>query len=229
MQPSGQSVAWSGFDALTRVLSLARGLLTLVGLLAIIAAATPAPGDWMLRRAAGLGQIAAGAAGSISAVGEIQGEERGSLRERRAVTEFIARRYRIAEQAIASYVAAAYRAGAEHRVDPLLILAVAAVESRFNPVAESTLGARGLMQVIPRFHADKLAVHGGGEALLDPEVNIDVGAQILREYLRRFGETETALQVYAGAVEEPNLQYAGKVLAERSRIEQLLIRLRRGA
>src|SRR4029078_5054166 len=100
---------------------------------------------------------------------------------------------------------------------------------RYNPVAESHMGAKGLMQVIPKFHGDKLTEHGGESALLDPHTNIQVGAQILREYLRRFGETETALQMYAGAFDEPNSSYALKVLAERSRLEQMLPQLRRGA
>ena len=133
----------------------------------------------------------------------------------------------MAQDAIAGFVAAAYRAGTEWKVDPLLILAVMAVESRYNPVAESNMGAKGLMQVIPKFHADKIAEHGGESALLDPHVNIQVGAQILREYLRRFGETETALQMYAGAFDEPSSSYAFKVLAERARLEQMLKQLRR--
>jgi soluble lytic murein transglycosylase-like protein len=150
-------------------------------------------------------------------------------REQRAVTEFIAKRYRVAQDATAGFVAAAYQAGGEWKVDPLLILAVMAVESRYNPVAESNMGAKGLMQVIPKFHADKLVEHGGESALLDPQVNIQVGAQILREYLRRFGETETALQMYAGAFDEPSSAYAFKVLAERARLEQMLKQVRRTA
>jgi soluble lytic murein transglycosylase-like protein len=81
------------------------------------------------------------------------------------------------------------------------------------------------MQVIPKFHGEKLLEHGGEAALLDPQVNIQVGAQILREYLRRFGETETALQMYAGAFDEPTSGYAVKVLAERARLEQAVGRL----
>jgi soluble lytic murein transglycosylase-like protein len=88
------------------------------------------------------------------------------------------------------------------------------------------MGAKGLMQVIPKFHPEKLVEHGGESALLDPHVNIQVGAQILREYMRRFGETETALQMYAGAFDEPNSQYAFKVLAERARLELLLRQLK---
>ena len=146
--------------------------------------------------------------------------------EQRALTEFIAKRYRVAEQAITGIVSSAYRAGAEHRVDPLLILAVVAVESRFNPVAESVFGAKGLMQVLPKYHREKLSAHGGETALLEPDVNIRVGTQILREYLRRSGETEGALQMYLGGADEAASQYTGKVLAERDRLKQLADRTR---
>ncbi len=142
-------------------------------------------------------------------------------REQRLMTEYIAKRYRVSESAVSGYVAAAYRAGEQYSVDPLLILAVMAVESRYNPVAESGVGAKGLMQVMPKFHLEKLADHGGEEALLEPEVNIEVGARILREYQRRFHDTEAALQMYAGAFDEPTSQYANKVLAEKARLELL--------
>jgi soluble lytic murein transglycosylase-like protein len=102
-----------------------------------------------------------------------------------------------------------------------------AIESRYNPVAESTVGAKGLMQVIPRFHLEKLLDHGGEEALLNPEVNIHVGAQILREYYRRLGGLELALQQYAGAFDEPTLQYANKVFAEKARLDPVRLRARK--
>jgi soluble lytic murein transglycosylase-like protein len=159
---------------------------------------------------------------SAVVAGPIQSQAETALeREQRAVTEFIAKRYRVSDAAVASYVAAAYRAGEQYSVDPLLILAVMAIESRYNPVAESLVGAKGLMQVIPKYHLDKLVDHGGEPALLEPEVNILVGTQILREYQRRFRDTETALQAYAGAFDEPTSQYANKVFAERARLEIL--------
>jgi soluble lytic murein transglycosylase-like protein len=143
------------------------------------------------------------------------------------VSEFIAKRYRVAEDAAGEFVAIAYRAGEQHRVDPLLILAVMAIESRYNPVAESVMGARGLMQVIPRYHPEKLEPHGGEQALLEPEVNIVVGAQILREYTRRFGDLEAALQMYNGALDEPTSQYANKVFAEKARLDVLRVKARK--
>ena len=215
-----------------RLFSAARTALALVGLAVVLALGLPAPRDFLMRQLAFWTDAwdAQDSAVTGMTAGMIQpGTGSASLREQRAVAEFISKRYRVAQDAISGFVAAAYRAGGESKVDPLLILAVMAVESRYNPVAESNMGAKGLMQVIPRFHGDKLIEHGGESALLDPQVNIQVGAQILREYLRRFGETETALQMYAGAFDEPSSTYAFKVLAERSRLEQMLKQLRRTA
>jgi soluble lytic murein transglycosylase-like protein len=163
------------------------------------------------------------------AAGQIQGGdvETPLEREQRAVTEYIAKRYRVSDAAVAGFVSAAYRAGSQYSVDPLLVLAVMAVESRYNPVAESGVGARGLMQVIPRFHLEKLVDHGGEPALLEPEVNIQVGTRILREYHRRFGDVETALQMYAGALDEPTAQYSAKVFAEKARLDALRLRARK--
>ncbi len=212
-----------------RLLSAARSLLALVGLAVVLAVGLPAPRDFLRHQLSAWSEAWDAKAENTSA-GTIQ-PSTGSVSalEQRAVTEFIAKRYRVASDATAGFVATAYQAGSVWKVDPLLILAVMAVESRYNPVAESNMGAKGLMQVIPKFHAEKLTEHGGEGALLDPHINIQVGAQILREYLRRFGETETALQMYAGAFDEPSSSYAFKVLAERSRLEQILRTLRRTA
>jgi soluble lytic murein transglycosylase-like protein len=147
--------------------------------------------------------------------------------EQRVVTDYIAKRYRVSDQAVAAYVSLAYQAGAQYSVDPLLILAVMAIESRYNPVAESSVGARGLMQVMPKYHLEKLLDHGGEPALLDPAVNIVVGTQILREYQRRFRDTETALQMYAGALDDAATLYASKVLAEKARLDALRVKARK--
>ncbi|HTP61457.1 MAG TPA: transglycosylase SLT domain-containing protein [Burkholderiales bacterium] len=229
METTDIAMKLPGLTGALRLFSAARAVLALLGLTVVLAAALPAPREELLRQLAAWAEAWEEQSANVTA-GTIQpGAASAEGRDQRAVTEFIAKRYRVAPDAAAGFVAAAYRAGTEWKVDPLLILAVAAVESRYNPVAESNLGAKGLMQVIPKFHADKLAEHGGEGALLDPHVNIQVGAQILREYLRRVGETETALQMYAGAIDEPTSGYAFKVLAERARLEQMLKQLRRPA
>ncbi len=141
----------------------------------------------------------------------------------RAIGEYLARRYRVSHDVTSLIVAKAHAAGAELKLDPLLILAVISVESRFNPIAESTMGAKGLMQVIPRFHSKKFELLGGEKVAFEPAVNIMVGAQILKEYLRRTGDVGDALQMYVGAstVENEN-GYSSKVMAERDRLQSVL-------
>jgi soluble lytic murein transglycosylase-like protein len=138
----------------------------------------------------------------------------------RTLASYLARRYTIAAEAARRIVAAAYRAGEDSGLDPLLLLAVISVESRFNPFAESALGAKGLMQIIPKYHLDKLEALGGEEMVLDPEANIRAGAQILREYVARAGTLEAGLQFYNGAATDASAQYAQKILTERSRLEE---------
>lgn len=141
----------------------------------------------------------------------------------RAVAGYLARKYRVAPLAMEPLVHAAQEAGAEVGLDPLLILAVTAVESRFNPFAESVMGAQGLMQVIPKFHQDKLEAHGTDHSgLLDPRTNIRIGARVLKESITRMGSLEAGLQQYAGALADQDAQYANKVIAEKGRLEQAM-------
>ncbi len=138
----------------------------------------------------------------------------------RALVGYLARRFSIAAAPTAMVVETAYRAAGESGLDPLLVLAVIAIESRFNPIAESVMGAKGLMQIIPRYHLARLKEHGGEEAVFDPESNILVGTKILQEYVYRTGTLEAGLQSYNGASRDPSAQYASRVLAERGRLEQ---------
>ena len=139
--------------------------------------------------------------------------------EQRALIDHLSRRFTIATQAAERVVEAAYDAAHVVALDPLLLLAVIAVESRFNPFAESPMGAKGLMQIIPRYHRDKFAELGGEAAVLEPEANIQAGAQILQEYVYRTGSLEAGLQYYNGALADGSAQYAQKILAERERLE----------
>jgi soluble lytic murein transglycosylase-like protein len=139
-----------------------------------------------------------------------------------ALVDHLSRRFYIAKAATERMVGAAYRAAHEVGLDPLLVLAVIAIESRFNPIAESVMGAKGLMQIIPKYHVDKLRAAGGEDAVLDPEANIAVGARILQEYVYRTGTLEAGLQSYNGSLRDNSAQYAQKVFAERLRLEQVL-------
>jgi soluble lytic murein transglycosylase-like protein len=139
-----------------------------------------------------------------------------------ALVEHLSRRFLIAAGATERMVAAAYRAALEVGLDPLLVLAVISIESRFNPIAESVMGAKGLMQIIPKYHLDKLHAAGGEDAVFDPESNIQIGARILQEYVHRTGTLEAGLQFYNGALRDNSAQYAQKVMAERARLGQVL-------
>ena len=140
----------------------------------------------------------------------------------RALVGYLTRRFSIAAGPTAVVVETAYRAAGETGLDPLLVLAVISIESRFNPIAESVMGAKGLMQIIPRYHLARLKEHGGEEAVFDPESNILVGAKILQEYVYRTGTLEAGLQSYNGASRDEYAQYASRVLAERGRMEQAM-------
>ncbi len=147
----------------------------------------------------------------------------------RALSEFVAKRYRVSQEVAFDLVSVAHRVGEQLQLDPLLIIAVISVESRFNPIAESVKGAKGLMQIIPKYHTDKLEEFGGERAVFDPETNIQVGAQILKEYIRLTGHLGAGLQMYAGALGDNDDQYTNKVLNEKQRLQQVVSHsLRRG-
>jgi soluble lytic murein transglycosylase-like protein len=215
---------------LSRLYSLTKAALALFGLAAAVAVVLLPSERYLIRNtlpALGSAEAADDAVAGGDGMGDSALPEAVQEREQQALAEFIAKRWRIAETAATSFVSIAYRAGKRYSVDPVLILSVVAIESRFNPIAESVVGAKGLMQIIPKYHLDKLLDHGGEEALLDPEVNIHVGAQILHEYYRRLGDQEAALQRYAGAFDEPTSRYAAKVFEERMRLEPVRQKARR--
>jgi len=139
-------------------------------------------------------------------------------RSQAVLSRYLSRRFLIANEATQRMVGAAYDAARDVGLDPLLLLAVISVESRFNPIAESVMGARGLMQIIPKYHQAKLVGLGGEAALWDPEANIRLGALILQEYVSRTGTLEAGLQYYNGAFWDGRALYAQKVLAERARL-----------
>lgn len=142
--------------------------------------------------------------------------------EQRRVTRWLARRYKIAGSASKMLVDAAYSSAKEVSIDPLLILAVMAIESRMNPFAESHVGAQGLMQVMSRVHREKFANNEGNKSALNPVANIHAGALILKEYLRRGGSVEAALKLYVGAGNKHSDRgYGARVLAEYQRLQHV--------
>jgi soluble lytic murein transglycosylase-like protein len=136
-------------------------------------------------------------------------------RDQQALTQWISRRYKVAPEPVGALVREAWALGQRARLDPTLILAIVAVESSFNPFAQSPMGAQGLMQVMTRVHDDKYEAFGGTHAAFDPITNLRVGVQVLRECIARAGSVVDGLRFYVGAaLLDGDSGYANKVMTE---------------
>lgn len=160
----------------------------------------------------------------LSAVAEPEGVNRATAadlkeltRQQATLATWIARRYKVAPEPIGALVQEAWSIGQRAGLDPTLILAIMAVESSFNPFAQSPVGAQGLMQVMTRVHDDKYENFGGTHAAFDPISNLRVGVQVLKECIQRAGSLQEGLRYYVGAaLLEGDGGYAGRVLAEQA-------------
>ena len=140
-------------------------------------------------------------------------------KQQAAVAFWLSRKYGVAPEPLSVLVAEAFEIGQKSRLDPTLILAIMAIESGFNPFAQSPVGAQGLMQVMTRVHHDKYDNFGGRLAAFDPVTNLRVGVKVLQECIARAGSIEGGLKYYVGAANmETDGGYAGKVMAEHARL-----------
>lgn len=103
-----------------------------------------------------------------------------------------------------------------HDLDPHLVLAVLRTESRFDAKARSHEGAKGLMQVIPRWHKDKLR----GRDVFNARVNIEVGTQILADCFQKHKSQLRSLSCYSGG---GGLKYA-KFISDFNRVITSFVR-----
>jgi len=143
-------------------------------------------------------------------------------RPQAAVAQWIARRYKVAPEPISRLVQEAWSIGQRAGLEPTLILAIMAVESSFNPFAQSPVGAQGLMQVMTRVHDRKYDAFGGTHAAFDPVTNLKVGVQVLKECIGRAGGLEAGLRYYVGAAGiEDDGGYVGRVLTEQSQLKRV--------
>jgi hypothetical protein len=143
-------------------------------------------------------------------------------KQQAAVAYWLSKKYSVAPEPISALVAEAFEVGAKTKLEPTLILAVMAIESGFNPFAQSAVGAQGLMQVMTKVHSDKYQSFGGKLAAFDPVSNLRVGVKVLQECIARAGSLEGGLKFYVGAANmEDDGGYAAKVLAEHNRLLQV--------
>jgi hypothetical protein len=141
-------------------------------------------------------------------------------KQQAAVAYWLSKKYRVAPEPLSALVAEAYEIGKRDKLDPTLILAIMAIESGFNPFAQSAVGAQGLMQVMTGVHKEKYENFGGQLAAFDPVTNLRVGAKVLQECIQRAGSLQAGLKFYVGAANlEGDGGYADKVLAEHARLK----------
>jgi hypothetical protein len=105
--------------------------------------------------------------------------------------------------------------GGKKKIDPALLVGVLLTEdAKLDPNAKSSVGARGLMQVMP-FHAGKWAGCKSAD-LFSIDSNICHGTSILADLIKRSPSISSALQRYNGCVRGTNTPnchtYSGKVL-----------------
>ena len=240
-QMASQPVTWSSVIKAARgVLTTAQHTLTVFGLSAVAMIAllysrpdfakrvsdflspqqsAPAP---VVARNASIQLVAARATETVEVANTDAKAASKPTRQQKYVTDWLSRRYRVAGDAANMLVSTAYTTAHEMKLDPLLILAVMAIESGLNPFAESPMGAQGLMQVMSKVHHDKLQEMGGMQAALNPVANIRVGSLILKDYVTRGGSVEAGLKSYVGAgAFENDDGYGSKVLAEYNRLKQV--------
>ena len=177
-----------------------------------------------------MGWLQARQAAALGMVPELDAIDRATAAQSQGPAQAAGRRGLLAEQEVPRRAGAASapwwprptRSARETKLDPTLILAVMAVESGFNPFAQSPVGAQGLMQVMTGVHSDKYENFGGKLAAFDPVTNLRVGVKVLQECIQRAGSLQAGLKFYVGAANlDDDGGYADKVMAEHARLQQV--------
>src|SRR6195952_1187874 len=175
------------------------------------------------RRGEGLGAVAESEPTSAGVVNTSSTADLADLTRAQAnVARWIVRRYHVAPEPVARLVQESWTVGQRTGIEPTLILSVMAIESSFNPFAQSPVGAQGLMQVMTKIHSDKYDPYGGHLAAFDPVSNLRVGVLVLKECIAKGGNLSSGLRFYVGAgAGDDDGGYAGKVIAEQELLKRV--------
>ena len=98
-----------------------------------------------------------------------------------ALVQAIRSKYRVAPEPLNAIVLEVFDLANRAKLEPTLILAVIGIESNYNPFANSPIGAKGLMQVVPEVHSELFTPYGGTMAIFDPKTNLRIGVKILKK------------------------------------------------
>lgn len=142
----------------------------------------------------------------------------------RRVVHWLAQKYKLAPEAMAALVMQAHRLAENSPVPAHLTLAIIAAESSFHPLVQSRAGAQGLMQVMTPVHLERYKAYGGAQAALDPMINMQVGVEVLSEYIRQHnGALMPALRAYLGVSSSTASDggYVQKVFSEQTRLDRV--------
>jgi soluble lytic murein transglycosylase-like protein len=104
------------------------------------------------------------------------------------------------------YLKEIFKVSKEYNIDPLLLHAIAEIESKYNPIAISPAGAKGLMQVMPDT-ARRFGMQNPETELLDPESNLRISSNYLRSLYDLFGNNLTLILAAYNAGENAVIKY----------------------
>ncbi len=90
-----------------------------------------------------------------------------------------------------------FEIGSLYGLDPALLMAIARVESNFDPYAVSSKGACGLMQLMPETASDYFVAN-----VFNPQENLRGAAAFLRDLFEEFGELALVLAAYNAGPEK---------------------------
>lgn len=136
-------------------------------------------------------------------------------RKIQSLARHISNTYKLELEQAKDIVSKSFEESEKHDVEPLLLLAIINIESKFKQKAQSNMGAVGLTQVMPQYHQTKVKELKKDKLdIWSIEGNIRVGVQILKEYIQASdGDIPNALQRYNGSFSDPSKGYSRKVLA----------------
>lgn len=126
----------------------------------------------------------------------------------------------VSGQTASAIVEQTYINAIKHNIDPLLILSIIKAESGFRPKITNRYGASGLMQVVPKYHKDKIA----GRNILLIKTNIEVGVKILQDcFVASNDNFYKAMRCYSGGA---SAKYVQKIQKTHQRLRNVDIETR---
>ena len=174
--------------------------------------------DWLQTRQFN----AEGIIGDMNAAGRATAVNPQDLNKQQGIiVAWVSKKYRVAPEPISALVQAAYELSPEHQIDPILVIAVMAIESNFHPYVQSEYGAQGLMQVVTKIHTARYKDYGGNLAAFDPLTNMKVGILVLRDCIKLKGSLEEGLRFYVGGTSENDGGYVQKVFTEYRQLQSV--------